>query len=157
MMINIRKATATDMYGVHRMVQELADYTQLSEEVETNPEMFIRDGFGERALFECFVAETPQDGIVGIAFFYFGYSTWKGKNLYLEDLVITDAYRRQGIGKMFFDALVAYARNQKVQEIRWHVLDWNEPAIKFYQKMNASLDPNWMTCKLAANKLEMYQ
>lgn len=155
--INIRKANASDMEGVHRMVQELADYEKLSDQVETSPETLVRDGFGERPLFECFVAETEEDGIVGIAFFYFGYSTWKGKNLYLEDLVVTESYRRKGIGKLFFDALVAYAREQSVREMRWHVLDWNEPAIKFYQKINASLDPTWTTCKLTAKKLELYQ
>lgn len=152
--IHIRKGTEADMPQVHKLVYELAVFEKAPEEVLTNPEIFARDGFGAHPLFECFVAENEQKEIVGIALFYFGYSTWKGKKMYLDDLVVTESYRRKGVGQLLFDQLVAYAVAEDVQQLRWHVLDWNTPAIRMYEKLNANLDGEWITCKLSKEQLE---
>ncbi len=152
--INIRKATPTDMPAVHQLIYELAVYEKEGDQVENTPEQMVKDGFGERPLFEIFVAEHAEDGIVGIAMFYFCYSSWKGKLCYLDDLVVTERYRRSGVGKQLFDALVAYALAGDAHQLRWHVMDWNEPAIRFYEKIEAGLDPTWITCRLSRGQLE---
>lgn len=150
----IRKGVASDMPAVHALVRELALFEKAPEEVATSAEQYTADGFGENPLFECFVAEDSNDGIVGIAFFYFGYSTWKGKILYLDDLVITKSYRRKGIGQQLFDRLVVYGNENQVCQMRWQVLDWNEPAIKMYEKLAAKLDPTWINCFLSAEQIK---
>ncbi|MCB0854417.1 MAG: GNAT family N-acetyltransferase [Bacteroidetes bacterium] len=146
--ITIRKAGKADMPAVHHLVQELAEFEKAPHEVITSPEIYQKDGFGDHPLFECFVAEIEEEGIVGITFFYIAYSTWKGKMLYLDDLVISSKHRRKGIGQQLLDHLVEYGKKQGVNHIRWHVLDWNQPAIEMYKKMGASLDTEWITCKL---------
>lgn len=152
--INIRKGIKEDLPAVHRLVAELALFEKAPEQVETTAEIFADDGFGERPFFEFFVAEHPADGIIGIALFYFGYSTWKGKMLYLDDLVITGKWRRKGIGQLLFDRLVEYGVEHKIGQMRWHVLDWNEPAINMYKKVGAELDGEWITCKLSGQQLK---
>ncbi|MEO0470860.1 MAG: GNAT family N-acetyltransferase [Bacteroidota bacterium] len=144
----IRKGTEADLEAVHALVRELALFEKAPEEVITSPEEYARDGFGERSFFEFFVAEDTKDGVVGIAFFYFGYSTWKGKILYLDDLVITENWRRKGIGGLLLDRLVHFAKEHRAKQVRWQVLDWNEPAIKMYRKVGANLDEEWINCKL---------
>ena len=147
-MISIRKATPEDMHAVHTLVRELALFEKSPEEVDTSPEAFRADGFGERPFFECLVAEHPEDGIIGITLYYFGYSTWKGKMLYLDDLVVTQRYRRKGIGSQLMEALIAAAKAAGVTHMRWQVLDWNTPAIEMYKKLGAELDGGWVNCKL---------
>jgi GNAT superfamily N-acetyltransferase len=156
-MIHIRKATPNDMQAVHQLIYELAVYEKEGDQVENTPEQMKKDGFGERPLFEIFVAEHEGEGIVGIAMFYFCYSSWKGKLCYLDDLVVTEHYRRSGVGKMLFNTLAAYALEQDARQLRWHVMDWNEPAIKFYEKIEAELDPTWITCRLSRRQLEKWE
>jgi GNAT superfamily N-acetyltransferase len=156
-MIHIRKATVTDVPAIHQLIYELALYEKEPEQVDTTPEIMIRDGFGDNPLFEAFVAEHEEDGIVGIALFYFGYSTWKGKLCYLDDLVVTERYRKQGIGKRLLNRLAVYAAEKDAGQLRWHVLDWNEPAIGFYKKIQAELDPTWITCRLSREQLAKWE
>jgi GNAT superfamily N-acetyltransferase len=94
---------------------------------------------------------------MGIALFYQKYSTWKGRCLFLEDLVVSEKHRRLGIGKALFDKLVAEARTLGSMRLEWQVLGWNEPAIQFYKKINAQLDGEWINCKLDKDQLEKYQ
>ncbi|MEM6264703.1 MAG: GNAT family N-acetyltransferase [Bacteroidota bacterium] len=143
----IRKGTPDDLEAAFALVQELAAYEQAPEEVKTSAAQYRKDGFGEKPLFEFFVAEEEEE-VLGIALFYFGYSTWKGKMMYLDDLVVKSAARRRGIGELLFKQLVAYAKEQNARQLRWHVLDWNRPAIQFYEKIEARLDSEWITCKL---------
>ncbi len=145
------------MPQVHRLIRELAIYEKAETELHTSAEQFAEDGFGEEVLFECFVAENEAKEIVGTAFFYVGYSTWKGKKMYLDDLVVTESYRRQKIGQLLFDRLVRYAFKCDVQQLRWHVLDWNTPAIRMYEKLEASLEDDWITCKLNRKQLEAWK
>lgn len=157
MNLSIRKATPNDMAAVHALTIELAVFENAPEQVETSPEIYVQDAFGDRPYFECFVAETPENGIVGAAMFYMGYSSWKGKMLYLDDLIITESFRRKGIGRKLLDRLVAYAVAQNVQQMRWHVLEWNTPAIKMYESVQAELDPEWTTCRLTRAQMEAWR
>lgn len=151
--ISIRKATEADMPAVHALIRELAEYEKELDAVETTPDILVQDGFGERPYFGCFVAEHPQDGIVGMMLFFDAYSTWKGRMIYLDDLVITEKYRRQGIGNLLMRALAAHGHEQGVALIRWQVLDWNEPAINMYKKIGAEIDPTWFNCTIRRDKM----
>ncbi len=153
MTINIRQAIKEDMEAVHALIRELALYENAAEQVSTTAETFAKDGFTDKPLFYVYVAEVANEStnnmpkIVGCALFFFAYSTWKGKIVYLDDLVVTQSYRRQGIGELLLRAVWAFARKHEARQVRWHVLDWNEPAIKFYKKLNVELDPEWITCR----------
>ena len=104
-----------------------------------------QSGFGQNRVWWAFVAEA--EGIVhGFALYYIRYSTWKGQRMYLEDLIVTEALRGKGIGKLLFDELVKEARVKGFNGITWQVLEWNEPAINFYKKLNASFDAEWVNC-----------
>ena len=140
----IRPAKKSDMPAVHALVKELAVYEKAPDEVATTPQEFMEDGFGERPWFDCIVAELHDGAIIGFALFFTNYSTWKGKCLYLEDFIVTEQYRGIGAGKALFEAVVEEAKRRKVRRMDWQVLDWNEPAINFYEKMGATLDPEWV-------------
>ncbi|MFM7016311.1 MAG: N-acetyltransferase family protein [Bacteroidota bacterium] len=148
----VRFATKEDIPSVHSLIQELADYEKAPQEVTNTVEDMIRDGFGEQPVFRCLVADT--DGtITGIAIYFIKYSTWKGKGIYLDDIVVTSSMRRKGIGKLLFDAVVADARRLNAKQLHWQVLDWNTPAIEFYKKYHAEMDNEWINCKLTAKQL----
>jgi len=155
--IHIRKGVRRDVPAVHKLVEELGIYEKAAHEIESTVEQMEQDGFGKRPLFEFFVAETSTGQIVGMALFYFGYSTWKGKKLYLDDLVVTESHRRKGIGQLLIDRLIAYAVEKNVRQLRWHVLDWNEPAIKFYDKIGVEFDDEWVTCKMNKQAIDAYE
>lgn len=151
--IEIRRGRAADLPAVLGLIKELAEYERAPHEVEVTLEEMQAWSFGHDPIFEFFVAEHNQT-VVGIALYYYKYSTWKGKCLFLEDLVITEAYRRYGLGTRLFDAVVQVAREKKVRRMEWQVLEWNEPAINFYKKYNAILDPEWINGKLSYNQLQ---
>ena len=146
MSIQIRQATVDDMQAVWDLIHELAVYEKEPDAVITTPESMKRDGF-ENDLFKVLIAE-ENGKTVGIALYYFGYSTWKGKMLYLDDLVVTESYRQRGIGQLLFKQLKEIAIAEDANQMRWHVLDWNTPAIKFYEKNQVHLDGEWITCKI---------
>jgi GNAT superfamily N-acetyltransferase len=152
-MINIRKAAADDMPAVHALITELAVYEKAAHEVTNTPEQLVKDGFGEQPLFGCFVAET-ENTIVGISLFYWRYSTWKGKRLYLEDIIVTDAMRGHGIGKLLMERTMQHALDEGCSGMLWQVLDWNEPAINFYKKYDASFSGEWLNVSLEAIDLK---
>ncbi len=143
----IRTATANDMETVHKLIRELAIYEKAEEQHTNSVEQLIKDGFGPEKVFDCIVAES-NGNIVGFALFYTSYSTWKGKCLYLEDFVVTEAMRGAGIGKLLFDEVYRIAEERKVGRFEWQVLDWNEPALNFYRKYNAELDGEWINGKI---------
>ncbi len=155
MNISIRQGTLADLPQVYALIQELAVYEKAPEEVtNTLPEM-QEDGFGAKPVFEFLVAET-ENAVVGLCLYYMAYSTWKGRMLYLEDLVVTEAYRRYGIGKKLFRAFAERALKLKVKRLKWQVLEWNEPAIHFYRALNANLDPEWVNCNMTAEQIAAY-
>ena len=151
--IIIRKAEERDLEQILQLITELALYEKAPEEVEVDLRQFKE--FYNQHLFEAFVAE-EEGQIHGVALYYVAYSTWKGKIIYLDDLIVTESQRCKGIGKLLFDSLINEAVNQGANQLRWHVLEWNEPAINFYKKYNSDLDPEWITGKLTKEQLEAF-
>lgn len=153
--IIIRKGTEADLDQVLTLVKELAIYEKAPNEVEVTVAEMQNWGFGKDKLFEFFVAE-HQHKIVGIALYYYKYSTWKGKCLFLEDIIITESHRRYGLGSKLFNEVALVAKQQQVRRMEWQVLDWNKPAIDFYKKYNAHLDATWLNGKLTCQQLQSY-
>ena len=147
MAINIRKAEAQDCPRLLELIQELADYERAPHEVTVSLEHFIKSGFGENPVWWAFVSE-DEKGIHGFALYYIRYSTWKGQSLYLEDIIVTEAMRGKGIGSLLFERLLKEAKEKNFVRLSWQVLEWNEPAINFYKKYKASLDPEWINGSL---------
>lgn len=145
--IQIRRAEAADCPRILELVQELADYEKASAEVTVSPNHFSESGFGANPVWWGFVAEC-QGKIVAFALYYIRFSTWKGQAMYLEDILVTEEMRGRGIGKLLFEALIAEAREKGLSRMCWQVLDWNEPAINFYKKYNASFDGEWVNCAI---------
>jgi GNAT superfamily N-acetyltransferase len=147
MNIKLRTASKEDLPEVISLIKELAEYERAAHEVKITLEELIQDGFGEHPLYWIILAEI--DGkIVGMSFYYIRYSTWTGRNLYLEDIVVKEEYRGHGVGKLLFEETINIAKEMKVRQMMWQVLDWNEPAINFYKKYNAELDGEWINGKL---------
>ena len=151
-MVTIRKALKEDMVAVHALITELAVYEKEPNAVLISAEELKQHGFSEH-LFDCFVAEHETSGIVGMALFYSRYSTWKGPTLHLEDLYVKQEFRKGGLGKELFDTVVSEAAKQNVGRMEWTVLEWNEPALNFYKKYNATLDPEWHLGTLTREQL----
>ena len=141
----IRLAGDSDWESVLALIVELADYERARSEVTLSATQLQRDA--ERGCFSCHVAES-QGALVGMVLHHPRYSTWKGLTWYIEDLVVTESLRGQGIGRMLFDAVVARAVQEKAERLEWQVLDWNEPAIGFYQNLGASLSGEWLNGRL---------
>lgn len=151
----IRRGTVEDLQAILDLIVELAIYEKAEHEVENSTEQMELDGFGERPVFDFFVVE-ENEMIVGTAIYYFRYSTWKGKALYLEDLVVSEKHRGKGYGKALLDAIVKQAKSDNCKQVRWQVLDWNEPAINFYNSIGADLDAEWINCTLNAQQIANY-
>jgi GNAT superfamily N-acetyltransferase len=143
MQINIRRATIEDCPSMLGLINELAVYEKAPNEVTVTLSHFEQSGFGENPVWWAFVAEV-NDTIVGFALYYIRYSTWKGQCLYLEDFIVTENMRGQGIGKLLFDRVVQETKDKGFSRMVWQVLEWNEPAINFYKKYKANLDPEWI-------------
>jgi GNAT superfamily N-acetyltransferase len=145
--LQIRKAEKTDMKAVLGLIQELADYERAPDEVVVTISQLEQDGFGEHPLFYCYVAEREKK-ILGIALYYIKYSTWKGPCVFLEDIIVTQSERRSGIGKMLFEKVIATSKEMGAKRMEWQVLDWNEPAIKFYEKYQPQILKEWLSYRL---------
>lgn len=153
--MNIRSGIKADLPQVYKLIQELAEYERAPHEVTNTLAQMQEDGFGEKPVFEFLVAE-ENEKVVGICLYYMAYSTWKGKMLFLEDLIITEAYRRYGLGKKLFDAFARRALELGVKRLKWQVLAWNEPAIAFYKKLNCNLDAEWINCNMTEQEIAQY-
>ena len=151
-MVTIRKAVQEDMIAVHALITELAEYEREPNAVIISVDDLKRHGFSEQR-FHCYVAEHIKSGTVGMALYYSRYSTWKGPTLHLEDLYVKPEYRKAGLGKELFDKVVDEAAKQNVGRMEWTVLEWNEPALNFYKKYNATLDPEWHLGTLTREQL----
>jgi GNAT superfamily N-acetyltransferase len=147
MSIQIRRAVKDDCKRLLELVNELALYEKAPQEVTVTLEHFEESGFGKNPVWWAFVAE--EDGVIlGFALYYIRYSTWKGQRMYLEDILVTEAARGKGIGKLLMDQLIVEAKEKNFSGIVWQVLEWNEPAINFYKKYNASFDAEWVNCSI---------
>lgn len=142
MKITIRKGEKRDLPALLGLIKELAEYEKSGDSVTNSLEMLEKDGFGKNAIFSFFVAEV-EEKVVGIALYYPKYSTWKGRGIYLDDIVVTESFRRMGVGKLLFDKVIEAAKKEGANLLWWQVLDWNEPAIRFYQKYQAKLEAGW--------------
>lgn len=151
----IRDAIKEDMDQVLQRIQELADFEEESGAVEICREDLVRDGFGENPLFHCFVAEKNAK-IVGIALVYFRYSTWKGKTVHLEDLIVNKKMRGSGIGKALYMRVMQYAKEQGVKRVEWNVLDWNVNAVRFYENSGAKILKGWQVVQMNEEGLNTF-
>jgi GNAT superfamily N-acetyltransferase len=155
MKIHIREARASDMTDVLGLIRELAHFEREPEAVAMTVETLVKDGFGESPLFRCFVGE--MDGrIAGMALVYPRYSTWKGRVLHLEDLIVTEEMRGQGLGDALLERVVRYGYEQGVKRINWEVLDWNEPAISFYESKGARVMRDWDVVQLDEEGIKQF-
>jgi len=145
--IVIRRAVREDCSRLLELIHELAEYEKAPQAVTVSLDHFMESGFGPQPVWWAFVASV--DGrIEGFALYYIRYSTWKGQRLYLEDLIVTREMRGKGLGKLLFDRLFEEVREKQFTGMVWQVLDWNEPAINFYKKYNATFDAGWINCSV---------
>lgn len=153
MEITIARGTRQDVPELLACIRELAQYEKAADQVEVNEAELLRDGFGNQPLYRFFVARAGLQ-TAGIALYYFKYSTWKGKALFLEDIIVKEKFRRMGIGRRLFVEVCKQAHAEKCRRMDWQVLDWNTPAIEFYKGFEARLDPEWLNGQLFTDELE---
>ncbi|PQJ31763.1 GNAT family N-acetyltransferase [Nonlabens arenilitoris] len=154
-MIQIKEARVTDYPRVLELIQELATFEKEPDAVEVTVDDLIKHGGGEHPLFKCFVA-FYNDKIEGIALCYPRFSTWKGKTIHLEDLIVTQSLRGKGLGKALYNQVMQYAYNEKVRRVEWVVLDWNEGAIDFYKNTGATILEDWHLAQMDEESLCNY-
>lgn len=155
MSFTIRKALKDDMLDVMNLIKELAHFEKEADAVQVTVEDLENDGFGESPLFNCFVAEMDSE-IVGMALFYSRYSTWKGPTIHLEDLIVTESKRGLKIGSALYAKVIEYGYKKGVKRIEWAVLDWNKPAIDFYEKTGARVLRDWNTVHIENESIKNY-
>ncbi|HOY31561.1 MAG TPA: GNAT family N-acetyltransferase [Bacteroidales bacterium] len=155
MKISLRQAEKNDIPEIISLIKELAAYERAPKEVTVTAEDMEKDGFGDQPIFEVILAYHEKQ-LLGMAFYYFSYSTWKGKCLYLEDIIVKEQYRGQNIGKTLLDAVIKKAKEVNAKRLHWQVLDWNEPAINFYKKYDAVMDNTWINCKLTEQQIKNF-
>ncbi|WP_199119013.1 GNAT family N-acetyltransferase [Pedobacter sp. ASV28] len=152
MKFELRAAKSEDCPRLLELITELAIYEKAPHEVTVTLAEFVEAGFGEKPVWKAFVA-THDQTIIGLALFYIRYSTWKGCRLYLEDFLVTERYRGQGVGKLLFEKVIEEAKEKKYNGMNWQVLDWNQPAINFYNKYGAEYESEWLNAFFSKEKL----
>ena len=155
MALLIRKAKESDMEQVLDLIRELATFEKEPDAVEISTQELIEEGFGNDPLFVCFVAEEAGK-ILGAALVYFRFSTWKGRTLHLEDLIVKESYRGKGIGEALYTAVMKYGHEQGVKRVEWVVLDWNYGALKFYERSGATILKDWYLAQMDEESLENF-
>lgn len=151
----IRKGEKSDMTEVLALITELAVFEKEPNAVVVTVQDLERDGFCENPLFQTFIAEI--DGkIIGMALYYYRYSTWKGKTIHLEDLIVKENYRGSGAGFALYSAIIKQGKIDKVRRIEWNVLDWNTAAISFYEKSGAKVLKDWLVAQMDENGIENF-
>lgn len=154
-MVLIRRGTKDDLPRALELIRELAEFERGLHEVTNTVSRMEVDGFGSNPVFGFFVAEEDQR-IHGISLYYYRYSTWKGKRLYLEDIIVTKNLRGKGIGKLLFEATMKMVLDENCTGMMWQVLDWNEQAIEFYKRYNTKFDSEWINCHLEAEQIQSF-
>lgn len=155
MEIKLRKATESDLSVVLELIRELATYERAPNEVTVTLDDLKNDGFGKNPIYEAILAE-ENGQVLGMAFYFYAYSTWKGKCIYLEDIIVKEKHRGRKIGKLLFEAVIIKCKEVKAKRMMWQVLDWNTPAINFYKKYDAVLDPTWVNGKLTEEQINNF-
>lgn len=151
----IRKTLKKDMPCVLELIQELAIFEKEPDAVVVTVDDLVRDGFSEQPLFQCFVAEVENE-IIGMALFYYRYSTWKGKTIHLEDLIVKESKRGTGAGFALYKEIIQQGKAENVRRIEWNVLDWNTPAIDFYEKSGAKVLGDWRVVHMNENGIKNF-
>ncbi len=151
----IRKATKNDMPSVLELIQELATFEKEPDAVVVAVDDLVRDGFSANPLFQCFVAEVENE-IIGMALYYYRYSTWKGKTIHLEDLIVKENKRGTGAGFALYKEIIKQGKAENVRRIEWNVLDWNTPAIDFYEKSGAKVLDDWRVVHMDETGIERF-
>ena len=151
----IRKATKNDMSSVLELIQELATFEKEPDAVVVTVDDLVRDGFSENPLFQCFVAEVDGE-IIGMALYYYRFSTWKGKTIHLEDLIVKENKRGTGAGFALYKEIIKQGKAENVRRIEWNVLDWNTPAIDFYKKSGAKVLDDWRVVHMDDKGIEHF-
>ena len=154
--VKIRKGIKADLAAVLELIKELAEFEKALDEVSVTLEELEEDGFGNHPYYWFIVAE-HKGQIIGLSFYFIRYSTWKGRFLFLEDFVVKEEFRGQGIGAQLFEETIRIAKQSKVKGMVWQVLDWNEDAIRFYKKYDASIHSEWLNGKLTYEQLKTFQ
>jgi GNAT superfamily N-acetyltransferase len=154
--MNIRKGRKEDMPAVLDLIRELATFEKEPDAVVVTVADLERDGFQENPLFHTFVAEM-EGQIVGMALYYYRYSTWKGKTIHLEDLIVKEKMRGSGLGFALYSEIIAQGKKDGVRRIEWAVLDWNTPAIDFYKKSGAKILEDWRVVQMDENGMENFR
>lgn len=154
-MVTIREGRIHDLEAALELIKELAAYERASHEVTNTIEMMLEDGFGSNPVFGFYVAELDNK-IVGLSLYYYRYSTWKGKRLYLEDIIVTKSERGKGIGNRLFDITMQKSIEENCTGMMWQVLDWNKPAIDFYKRYDTRFDNEWINCHLEVSQIKSY-
>ncbi|ELY2017231.1 GNAT family N-acetyltransferase [Flavobacterium psychrophilum] len=138
----VRKGEKKDMSAVLNLIKELAIFEKEPQAVEVTANDLLRDGFSDNPLFYTFIAEVEGE-IIGMALYYYRYSTWKGKTIHLEDLIVQEKSRGTGAGYALYTAIISQGKKDNVRRIEWNVLNWNTLAINFYNKSGAKLLQDW--------------
>jgi GNAT superfamily N-acetyltransferase len=152
MILTINEAETNDIPSILNLIKELAIYERAEGEVVVSEESLLADGFGKNKLFTCFVARLNNQ-VEGIALVYTKFSTWKGRCVFLEDIIVSESQRGKGIGSALFKRVIEYSKEVNAGRLEWQVLDWNEPAIAFYKKFNSEFDPTWINCRFTKDQL----
>ncbi len=155
MSYKIRFAHSNDMSAVHDLITELAVYENEPNAVKISIEDLIKDGFGAQPRFKIFIAEENKT-VIGMALFYERYSTWKGKAIHLEDLIVTQEKRKFGVGKALYNELMKYAFDNGYKRVAWEVLDWNTNAIDFYESTGAHILKGWQVVHMTEDNLKSF-
>jgi len=155
MNITLRVAQKHDCPRLIELVTELAVFEKLPEEVTVSLQEFEDSGFGTNPVWKAFVVE-DNNVIIGFALYYVRFSTWKGRRVYLEDFIVTEEYRGKGIGKLLFEQIIKETKELDYSGMVWQVLDWNEPAIKFYNKYEATIEEGWLNASLSQEQISKY-
>ena len=155
MKFKIRAGKKEDMPSVLHLIHELAIFEKEPEAVEITVDDLIQDGFSEHPKFKVFVAE-EENTIIGIALFYERYSTWKGKTIHLEDLIVTKNRQKIGAGKALYTAVLKYAYNNNFNRVAWEVIDWNTNAIEFYKSTGATYLNDWSVVQMNKENLAKF-
>jgi GNAT superfamily N-acetyltransferase len=151
--IKVRKGRIEDLPAVLDLVKELAAYTGYLDQVENTVEQMEIDGFGPEPIYGLLVAE-KDNAILGTSIYYYRFSTWKGKRLYLEDFVVRESERGKGIGKLLFEATMKIALEEKCSGMLWQVLKDNKNAIGFYESYKADFNREFINCGLEADQMK---
>ena len=156
MEVKIRRGQKADLPCVLALIKELAEFEKALDGVSVTLEELENDGFGQHPYY-WFIVAIHKDEIIGLSFYFIRYSTWKGRFLFLEDFVVKEDYRGQGVGAQLFEETIRIAQRLKVKGMVWQVLDWNEDALRFYKKYEASIQTEWLNGKLSKEQLNAFE